>query len=66
MQLNSNFNDYASYEKFIADPGVCWMLKPNNIDPAIQSEIDQNLQKGTYKLLFTTTKWIPYQLIKIR
>ena len=66
MEINSYFNDYAYYEKYIADPAVCWLLIPNGRDPKIEAEITQKLDDGTYELLFSTTKWVPYRLIKIR
>jgi hypothetical protein len=65
-QLNSYFNDYGIYEKYLLNTTVCWMLVPNGIDSSVNDEIEQNLNDGKYELLFTTDKWIPYRLIKIR
>jgi hypothetical protein len=66
MQVNSYFNDYGVYKKLVSDPEVCWMLVPGSTQQDVENEIDQNLTNGTYQLLFTTTKWVPYRLIKVR
>jgi len=66
MQVNSYFNDYGVYKKLVSDPEVCWMLVPGSTQQGVENEINQNLTNGTYQLLFSTTKWVPYRLIKVR
>jgi len=65
--INSYLNDYPSYQKFIADPSVCWLLVPgDSVTKDIKQDIKAKLADGTYTLLYDTKEWVPYQLIKIR
>jgi hypothetical protein len=66
-QINSYLNDYPSYQKYIADPSVCWLLVPgDSVTKEIRQDIKAKLADGTYTLLYDTKEWVPYQLIKIR
>lgn len=65
--INSYLNDYPSYQKFIADPSVCWLLVPgDSVTKDVKQDIKAKLADGTYTLLYDTKEWVPYQLIKIR
>lgn len=65
-QINSYFDDYEYYEKLISKDEVCWILVPNYSTKEITNEIDEKLSTGEYQLLFSTDKWVPYRLIKIK
>lgn len=65
--INSYLNDYPSYQKFIADPSVCWLLVPgHSVTKEVKQDIKTKLADGTYTLLYDTKEWVPYQLIRIR
>ncbi len=65
--INSYLNDYPSYQKFIADPSVCWLLVPgDSVIKEVKQDIKAKLADGTYTLLYDTKEWVPYQLIRIR
>jgi hypothetical protein len=66
-QVNFSFNDLGMYQKFTADPTICWILVPGSLSIGeVEDDIAAKLANGTYKLLFDTNKWVPYQLIQIR
>jgi len=65
-QLNTYFSDYGDYLAQIKEPDVCWMLVPNYANEQIRKDIETNLASGKFVLLFSTEKWVPYQLIKIK
>lgn len=66
FQINSYFDDYEFYEKLISNNDVCWILVPNYSNKQITTEINEKISTGEYKLLFSTDKWVPYRLIKIK
>ena len=66
-QINFYFTDFGMYEKYAADPTICYMLVPGSAAlDTVKQDIAQKVENGTYQLLFTTDDWVPYQLIQIR
>jgi 4-amino-4-deoxy-L-arabinose transferase-like glycosyltransferase len=61
------FTDFGMYQKFVADPSVCWMLVPiNRALDTVNDDINARLDDGSYQLIFESDNWVPYELIKIR
>jgi hypothetical protein len=65
-QLNFYFADYSAYLSLVQEPDVCWMLVPNYATDQIKIHIAENIENGIFQLVFSTTNWVPYQLIKIK
>jgi hypothetical protein len=62
-QVNYWYTDYASFDKLRSQPDIEYLLMPDNADPAIATDVEKNLNRGIYRLIFEDKGPRHYQFI---